>query len=334
MQKFIIPEGYTSPLSVRQTEAAIAEIKKFFENELAGALNLTRVSAPLFVRSDQGINDNLDGVQRPVSFDIREEGAAEIVHSLAKWKRLALARYGFRAGEGLYADMNAIRRDETTDNFHSIYVDQWDWEMAIRAEERTTDTLFDTVRLIYRALKKTEEHMAGLYDYIKPYLPDDITFISSQELEDLYPAYSPRERETLISRDRGAVFVTQIGGYLNSGIKHDDRAPDYDDWDLNGDIIVYYPLLDTALELSSMGIRVDETALSRQLEAAGCPERANLKFHRMLLEGELPASIGGGIGQSRVCMFCLRKAHIGEVQSSVWPEDTEREAASRGISLL
>ena len=336
MEHLMIPANYRSPLTIRETEVAIKEIKDHFEKALAKSLHLTRVSAPLFVKPESGLNDNLNGVERPVAFGIKEQGDSEveIVHSLAKWKRYALKRYGFHSGEGLYTDMNAIRRDEDTDNLHSIYVDQWDWEKVISKEERNTATLQHTVRKIYAALRETEDFISRRYNYIEPILPEEIAFITSQELEDMYPDKTPKERERLIVKDKGAVFISQIGKYLVSGEKHDGRAPDYDDWELNGDIIVYYPVLDIALELSSMGIRVDEEALKRQLEIAGCPERAELDFQKALLNHELPYTIGGGLGQSRICMFCLRKAHIGEVQSSIWPSDVVKTASENGIELL
>ena len=335
MCAIIIPEGYRSALDIRQTEVAIKEVKDFFERDLAAELNLTRVSAPLFVEPSTGLNDNLNGVERPVDFDVRETGKrVEIVHSLAKWKRYALKRYGFKHGEGLYTDMTAIRRDEELDNIHSIYVDQWDWERIISREERNTETLKKIVRLVYEAIKKTENRMQGLYSYIKPILPDEITFVTTQELEDLYPDKPPKERETEYSREKGAIFVMQIGGALRSGERHDGRAPDYDDWTLNGDIIVYYPILDMAFEISSMGIRVDEEALLRQLKEAGCEERAELEFQKALLSGELPYTVGGGIGQSRICMYFLRKAHVGEVQSSIWKKEDELAAEKAGINLL
>ncbi|CRZ34695.1 aspartate-ammonia ligase [Herbinix hemicellulosilytica] len=334
--KFFIPEGYKPHLDIKETEIAIKEIKDYFERELAKELNLTRVSAPLFVRANSGLNDNLNGVERPVAFDIKEQNEAmvEIVQSLAKWKRLALKRYGFEPGEGLYTDMNAIRRDEETDNIHSIFVDQWDWEKIINKNDRNEETLKQTVRLVYNALKNTEKYIAGKYDYTKEILPDEIYFIKSQELEDRYPNLTPKEREYKIAKEKGAVFIMQIGGNLASGKPHDGRSPDYDDWKLNGDIIVYYPVLDIALELSSMGIRVDEETLMEQLKERNCLERAELPFHKALLNGELPYTIGGGIGQSRICMFYLRKAHIGEVQSSVWPDEVTEEAQKRGIPLL
>ena len=336
MEHLIIPEGYSSPLTIRETEVAIKEIKDHFERALAKALHLTRVSAPLFVRPESGLNDNLNGVERPVSFGIKEqkEAPAEIVHSLAKWKRYALKHYDFHSGEGLYTDMSAIRRDEDTDNIHSLYVDQWDWEKVISKEERNMETLEYTVRKVFNALKETEDYISRRYNYIEPLLPDDIFFITSQELEDMYPNCPVKERERRIAKLKGAVFISQIGKELASGEKHDGRAPDYDDWELNGDIIVYYPVLDMGLELSSMGIRVDEDSLRNQLKLAGCEERAELPFQKALLNRELPYTIGGGIGQSRICMYYLRKAHIGEVQSSIWPDDLWNCALEHGIQLL
>lgn len=336
MEHLYIPDHYISPLNIRETEVAIKEVKDHFEHALAKSLHLTRVSAPLFVNPSTGLNDNLNGIERPVSFGVREQNDTEfeIVHSLAKWKRLALKRYNFHSGEGLYTDMNAIRRDEDTDNIHSIFVDQWDWEKIISREERNTETLEYTVRKVYSALKDTEQYISRRYNYIEPLLPDEITFITSQELENLYPDCTPKEREYKITKQKKAVFISQIGKTLASGEKHDGRAPDYDDWDLNGDIIVYYPILDIALELSSMGIRVDERSLARQLKLSGCEDRAELDFQKSLLNGELPYTVGGGIGQSRICMFYLRKAHIGEVQSSVWPDKIVQEALAHGIQLL
>lgn len=334
--KLVIPEGYQSGIDIKETEIGIKYCKDFFERELAKQLNLTRVSAPLFVKPETGLNDNLNGVERPVSFGVKEQEdtIVEIVHSLAKWKRLALKRYGFSKDEGLYTDMSAIRRDEETDNIHSIYVDQWDWEKIIDKSERNTETLKSIVRKVYTALKNTERYMASKYDYIKEILPDEISFVTSQELEDTYPNLSPKERENTVAKELGAVFIMQIGGALTSGERHDGRAPDYDDWKLNGDIIVYYPLLDMALELSSMGIRVDEDSLVEQLEISGCMERADMPFQKALINKELPYTIGGGIGQSRICMFYLRKAHIGEVQSSIWPQDVLEEAERRNLHLL
>lgn len=332
----LVPENYHSALDIRETEVAIKTVKDFFEKALAANLNLTRVSAPLFVAPESGLNDNLNGVERPVSFGIREQGdkEVEIVHSLAKWKRHALKRYGFDHGEGLYTDMNAIRRDEDTDNIHSIFVDQWDWECIIDKEERNVNTLKKIVMQVYQALQETEDFMSVQYKYIRKSLPLSITFLTTQDLEDRYPDKTPKEREYMAVREYGAIFLMQIGDKLASGEPHDGRAPDYDDWSLNGDIIVYYPVLDIALELSSMGIRVDEKALLEQLEKAGCPERANLPFQKEILNKELPYTVGGGIGQSRICMFFLKKAHIGEVQASQWPAEMIEEAARKNINLL
>ena len=335
MSKVIIPENYHSCLSSYETQEAIGVIKHLMEKKLCMALKLKRVTAPLFVDPASGLNDDLNGVERPVTFDIPDAGTnAQVVHSLAKWKRMALYRYDFHVGKGLLTDMNAIRRDEELDNLHSVYVDQWDWEKIISKEERNMETLQYTVRKVYSALKDTEDYISRRYNYIEPLLPDDIFFTTSQELEDMYPDCTPKEREHKIAKEKGAVFISQIGKILASGEKHDGRAPDYDDWELNGDIIVYYPVLDTALELSSMGIRVDEEALIKQLEIAGCPERAQLPFQKAIIEKQLPYTIGGGIGQSRICMFFLRKAHIGEVQVSIWPEDTVEYAKSRGVTIL
>ena len=336
MNPMWVPEGYESPLNIRETEIAIKCVKDFFEKELARQLNLTRVSAPFFGYPDSGLNDTLNGVERPVHFGVREQEdrEVEIVHSLAKWKRFALKRYGFKHGEGLYADMYAIRRDEDTDHLHSILVDQWDWERIIDKAERNEETLKAVVKKVYKALKNTEKYMAIQYEYIEEMLPSEISFITTQELEDMYPDLPPKEREREIVRLRGAVFLMKIGGALGSGEIHDGRAPDYDDWELNGDILVYYPLLDTAFELSSMGIRVDEDALMRQLEVRGCVERKDLMFHKALLNGELPYTIGGGIGQARICMFYLRKAHIGEVIASVWPDEVVEALESQGVHLL
>ena len=330
----VIPKDYKSLLDIRQTEVAIKKVKDFFERDLAIGLNLTRVSAPLFVSPESGLNDNLNGVERPVSFDTHSAGDLEIVHSLAKWKRVALKSYGFKVGEGLYTDMIAIRRDEETDNIHSMYVDQWDWEKIITKEQRTEEVLKKTVKIIYNTLKHTENYIAYEYDFIGNMLPEHITFVTTQELENEYPDLSPKEREHEIAKKHGAVFIMQIGGALKSGKIHDGRAPDYDDWALNGDIIVYYPVLDIALELSSMGIRVDEEALERQLKIRGCEDRRELDYHKALLNGELPYTIGGGIGQSRMCMYFLRKAHIGEVQSSFWGEKDSKECFEKGVHLL
>ena len=329
-----IPNGYRSLLTLRQTEQAIKKVKDFFERDLAIALNLTRVSAPVFVESSSGLNDNLNGVERPVAFDILSGGELEIVHSLAKWKRVALKTYGFEVGEGLYTDMNAIRRDEELDNIHSMYVDQWDWEVILEKKDRTREYLHEAVRNIYAALRHTENYIVKEYSFIDKLLPKEITFITAQALEDEFPTLTGKEREYRAARRYGAVFIEGIGGALKSGKPHDGRAPDYDDWSLNGDIIVYYPVLDIALELSSMGIRVDEEAMRRQLAVRGCEARAVLPFHRALLNGELPYTIGGGIGQSRLCMFFLRKAHIGEVQSSYWTPDMHKACSENGIDLL
>ena len=336
MNNLIIPENYRAALNLHDTQIGIKTVKDFFQNLLAERLHLLRVSAPLFVDPASGLNDNLNGVERPVVFGIKEQNdsPAEIVHSLAKWKRFALQKYGFSYGEGLYTDMSAIRRDEQTDNIHSIYVDQWDWEKIISKEERTIDFLKETVRTVYKVLRKTEKYMAIRYDYIEEILPHDIFFITTQELEDLYPDVSPKQREYRITKEKGAVCIMQIGDLLASGEKHDGRAPDYDDWALNADIVVYYPVLDIALELSSMGIRVDKDSLRSQLAKAGCPERAKLPFQKAVLNDEVPLTVGGGIGQSRICMFFLRKAHIGEVQSSMWPEEIAREALAHGVQLL
>ena len=336
MEHLIIPENYQSELSLYETQVAIKTVKDYFQKALAKQLNLLRVSSPLFVEPNSGLNDNLNGVERPVSFGIKEQDdhPAEVVHSLAKWKRYALHEYGFGVGEGLYTDINAIRRDEDTDNIHSIYVDQWDWEKIITREDRTVETLQNVVRSVYKAIKKTEVYMTIQYDYIEDFLPKDIFFITSQELEDMYPGKTAKEREYEITKLKGAVLIMQIGDKLASGEKHDGRAPDYDDWALNGDILVYYPVLDIALELSSMGIRVDENSLVSQLEKAGCPERAELPFQKAIINKELPYTIGGGIGQSRICMFFLRKAHIGEVQCSIWPAHIRETALANGIRLL
>lgn len=337
MGTIVIPEGYKSPQTIRETEIAIKEVKDYFERALADALNLTRVSAPLFVKPETGLNDNLNGVERPVSFGIKELGdkEVEIVHSLAKWKRKALKEYGFNPGEGLYTDMTAIRRDEDTDNVHSIYVDQWDWEKVIEKKDRNIDTLKETVFRIYMAIKQTEYYMCGKYHFMDPFLPDQITFITTQELLDKYPDKTAKERETLIAKEYGAVFLMKIGDKLSNGEPHDGRAPDYDDWELNGDILVYYPVLGQSLELSSMGIRVDEDSMVSQLKKANkYEERAELPFQKDVIEKNLPYSIGGGIGQSRICMFFLQRAHIGEVQSSIWPLDVVQKAVENGVNLL
>ncbi len=336
MENFIIPKDYHSELNLHDTQIAIKTVKDFFQNLLSQRLNLSRVSAPLFVDPDSGLNDNLNGVERPVTFDIKEQNGreAEVVQSLAKWKRYALKKYGFSYGEGLYTDMNAIRRDETTDNIHSIFVDQWDWEKIIKKDERTLATLMDTVKIVYKCLRKTEKYMAIQYDYIEEILPHDIFFVTTQELADMFPDNTPKEREYYIAKAKGAVCIMQIGDVLENGERHDGRAPDYDDWSLNADIVVYYPVLDIALELSSMGIRVDKKALLSQLKKAGCEDRKDLPFQKAIINEELPYTIGGGIGQSRICMFFLRKVHIGEVQSSLWPEDMIAQCEENGIQLL
>jgi aspartate--ammonia ligase len=339
------PQDYRPLLGLRQTELAIRQIKEFFQTNLAFELNLMRVTAPLFVLSGTGINDDLNGVERPVAFPVRsmKESRAEIVQSLAKWKRLQLADFGMLPGEGLYTDMNAIRPDEDLDNLHSIYVDQWDWERVMLKEERNVEFLKQVVRQIYAVIHRTERYVSYLYPEIEPHLPDEITFIHSEDLERSYPNLSPKQREKLICEKHGAAFVIGIGADLPGGIPHDGRAPDYDDWStpsydgykgLNGDILVNYPLLDCAFELSSMGIRVDPPALLRQLELRNVQERKDLFFHRRLLNGELPLSIGGGIGQSRLCMFYLRKAHIGEIQSSLWPAEMVDQCRAHNITLL
>ena len=331
----IIPENYNPVLDLRDTEIAIKLVKDFFETELSRALNLTRVSAPIMVTPESGLNDNLNGVERPVSFDVKETGkTVEIVHSLAKWKRQALKTYGFLTGEGLYTDMNAIRRDEETDNIHSIFVDQWDWERIMAPSERNEAFLREIVNRIYMTLRKTEGFVCAHYPHIRPELPDHITFVTTQELEDRYPDLSSKEREYMAAKEYGAVFLMQVGGALRSGKIHDGRAPDYDDWSLNGDILLYDPLLDISLEVSSMGIRVDPETLRKQLAIRGCEERAELPFQKALLNGELPQTIGGGIGQSRMCVYFLRKAHVGEVQASLWPEEVVRACRNGNIPLL
>lgn len=334
--KVFIPENYKSNLSLIETEIAIKKVKDFFESKLADTLNLTRVSAPLFLENASGLNDNLNGIERPVSFDMLaiKDSDIEIVHSLAKWKRFALNRYKFKAGFGLYTDMNAIRRDEELDNLHSIYVDQWDWEKVINKEDRNLNTLKDTVRKIFSVFKATENFVSNEYKSIEKILPEDITFITAQELEDMYPNLTSKERENAICKEHKAVFILGIGDTLKSGEKHDGRSPDYDDWTLNGDILFYDPLFDSAIELSSMGIRVDKNALEYQLQKSGCEDRRTLPFHKALLEDKLPLTMGGGIGQSRICMFFLRKAHIGEVQASIWDEYTHKKCEEAGIELL
>ena len=331
----IIPEQYKTSLGVIQTQQAIKHLKDFFENRLGETLKLTRVSSPLFVLPETGTNDNLNGIEKAVSFEVPDMGKkAEVVQSLAKWKRMALKKYGFSVGRGIYTDMNAIRKDEELDNIHSIYVDQWDWELMIDKSDRNMETLKDVVTKIYKVFKETEEHIHQIYPEMKRVLPEKITFITSQELLDMYPELTPKQREDKIVRDKGAVFLTQIGKELTSGEKHDGRSPDYDDWDLNGDILFYNPVLDNAVELSSMGIRVDEESLDRQLRVSGCDDRRSLDYHKALLNGELPYTIGGGIGQSRICMYFLNKAHIGEVQVGIWPQDMVENCSEAGVHLL
>lgn len=326
---------YSSKLNEFDTQSAIALVKEKFSSELCKALKLSRVSAPLFVKKGSGLNDDLNGVERPVQFDIKETGEiAEVVHSLAKWKRMALMRYCFPVHTGLYTDMNAIRRDEICDNLHSIYVDQWDWEKIITAEDRNTDYLKETVRSIYGAILLTAKAVEEKYPVLDCALPDDIAFVSTYELEEKYPELTPKERENTAAKEYGAVFVMQIGGRLKNGEKHDGRAPDYDDWKLNGDILVYNRVLDSAFELSSMGIRVDRDSLLSQLKAENAEDRLKYEFHKLLVSGALPLTIGGGIGQSRLCMFLLQKAHIGEVQVSIWPEKEIKKCKSVGIRLL
>ena len=340
-----IPEHYSPLLNLQKTEKAIRKIKEFFQINLGLELNLTRVTAPLFVKTGTGINDNLNGIEQPVSFKIKDMNntQVEIVHSLAKWKRMVLADYEFKQGEGLYTDMNAIRADEILDNIHSLYVDQWDWEMIISEKERSLDFLKKTVCKIYDAIRRTERYIIQEYNSIQPALPEEITFIHSEELEERFPDLMPYERETEICKEHGAVFLIGIGGKLKNGQPHDGRSPDYDDWStptnggykgLNGDILVYNPVFKRAYELSSMGIRVNAAALLKQLEITGETHRKELLFHKRLLNGELPLTMGGGIGQSRLCMFYLRKAHIGEIQASIWPDEMIKTCRENNIFLL
>ena len=345
MSTLIKPQGYKAILDTKQTEQGIKLIKEFFQQNLSTELRLRRVTAPLFVLQGLGINDDLNGVERPVTFPIKDLGdaKAEVVHSLAKWKRLTLAEYGIEPGYGIYTDMNAIRADEELDNLHSLYVDQWDWEAVITREQRTLAYLKNIVRRIYAAILRTEYLTCETYPSIKPFLPQDIHFIHSEELLQMYPDKTPKEREDAICEKYGAVFVIGIGSKLSDGKKHDGRAPDYDDWStvaenglagLNGDILIWYPVLGRSFELSSMGIRVDKDALLRQLKAEGKENREKLYFHQQLLNGRLPLSIGGGIGQSRLCMVMLHKAHIGEIQASIWPDDMRRECKALGMPLI
>ena len=328
-------EKYQSKLSIQETQAAIQFLRHKFETELCDALDLNRASAPMFVNVKSGLNDNLNGVERPVTFDVLETGEEmEIVHSLAKWKRYALHEYGIGVHKGIYTDMNAIRRDEKCDAIHSLYVDQWDWEKVITREDRTDEYLKQVVRDIYGAIKMTSKAVQRRYPELKDILPDEITFVTTQELEDRWPDYTDKQKERAIAKEHGAVFLMKIGCKLKSGKKHDGRAPDYDDWQLNGDLLVYYPQLDIALELSSMGIRVDETSMMKQLEEYNALDRLKYDFHQNIINGKLPLTIGGGIGQSRLCMFLLQKAHIGEVQSSVWPQSEVDYCKEHGINLL
>ena len=336
--KTVIPEGYKSILSIYDTQKAISLLKRLFEDRLGALLNLYRVSAPLFVEESSGLNDNLNGVERPVGFDIlRSDKHAEVVQSLAKWKRLALKRYGFYPGKGLYTDMNAIRRDEDElDNLHSVYVDQWDWEKVILPENRNLDYLKSTVMDIVEAICDTQDTMQAIYPQLQSLgkLDRRVSFVTSQQLEDAYPELTPKQRENAYLKEHKTAFIIGIGGALKSGQKHDGRAPDYDDWALNGDIMFWDDVLGCAMEVSSMGIRVDPTSLDRQLSIAGCDERRELPYHKMLLAGELPLTIGGGIGQSRLSMLLLGKAHIGEVQASIWDEYTEKVCSETGVTLL
>lgn len=332
----ILPENYDPKMTIRETQEAIKYIRDTFQREFGREMNLSRISAPLFVEKSSGLNDNLNGVERPVSFDVpwNPGETIEVVQSLAKWKRMALKRYGFAPGEGLYTNMNAIRRDEVLDNLHSCYVDQWDWERVITKEQRTPETLRATVLDIFRIIKHMEHEVWYKYPYAVYPLPDEIHFVDTEDLLAEYPDKTARERENLAAKKYGCIFLTRIGDKLANGEPHDGRAPDYDDWQLNGDIIFWYEPLNCALEISSMGIRVDEDSLAEQLKKAGCEERANLPYHRMLLNRELPYTIGGGIGQSRLCMLLLGRAHVGEVQASIWPEEMRRECAEHNITLL
>ena len=335
MSKLFIPENYKSKMDVYRTQKAISFIKRTFQDRLAAALNLKRVSAPLFVTEGSGLNDNLNGTERPVTFDIPAVGeCGQVVHSLAKWKRLALKEYHFYVGNGLYTDMNAIRRDEELDNIHSIYVDQWDWEKVITKEERTLDYLIDVAQRIVNVICDTSDLLRVDFPEVEVRLSRELFAITTSELEEMYPDLTPKEREDAITREHGTVLLMQIGGRLKSGKPHDGRAPDYDDWALNGDILFYNEVLGHAFEISSMGIRVDPESLDRQLTERGCDDRRTLPFHSMLLSGELPLSVGGGIGQSRLCMLMMGCAHIGEVQSSIWDKDTREGCLAAGIRLL
>ena len=334
--KLLIPEGYESPLSLMESQRAIKKIKDYFQQELAYGLKLRRVSAPLFVDPRTGLNDNLNGVERRVSFTLKDmdELQVEVVQSLAKWKRMALGKYSMEPGYGIYTDMNALRRDEELDNLHSVYVDQWDWEKVITKEQRAEKYLRETVITIYDGIKNLGDYVNRLYRDVRTEIPNEITFITTQELEDRYPDLTPKEREDKACEEYGSIFLMKIGGALKSGKKHDGRSPDYDDWELNGDIILCNDLLERSFEISSMGIRVDAKAMKRQLELAGCMERAELPFQKAVIEDELPLTIGGGIGQSRLCMYFLKKAHIGEVQVSVWPMEHVKICEENNIHLL
>ncbi|MBQ8567744.1 MAG: aspartate--ammonia ligase [Oscillospiraceae bacterium] len=335
MYQLIIPQDYKSALDLRDTQRAIKLCKDTFERRLAKVLGLERITAPLMVWADSGLNDDLNGVERKVHFDLKEmNNEAEIVQSLAKWKRMALYRYGFEAGEGLYTDMNAIRRDDSVDNLHSVFVDQWDWEKVILPEQRTEEFLEDTVRRIAHAIYLAQELVKADFPALTQNINQNVYFISSQELEDKYPGLTPEQREIEITREHKTVFIKQIGGVLKSGIRHGGRAPDYDDWTLNGDLFVWSNALDTAIEISSMGVRVDKTALEKQLKAAGSEDRLKFDYHKSIMDGTLPLTIGGGIGQSRLCMLILEKVHIGEVQASIWPEEMAAECKEKGLKLL
>ncbi len=326
--------AYQSKLDLLETEVAIKKVKDFFQDKLSEKLDLLRVSAPLFVIPETGLNDNLNGIERPVSFDTKSGERVEIVHSLAKWKRMALYRYNIETHKGIYTDMNAIRRDEDTDFIHSYYVDQWDWEKVLLKEDRNEEYLKKVVETIYSVFKDTENYINGEYPQLSKKLPEKITFITTQELEDKYPKLTPKNREHAAAKEYGAIFLMKIGGALNSGEKHDGRAPDYDDWSLNGDLIFNYSPLGIGLELSSMGIRVDENSLESQLKIAGCEDRREMPYHQMILNKELPYTIGGGIGQSRICMFFLDKLHIGEVQASIWSQEVYEICRQMNIELL
>ena len=337
MSKTMIPQNYTPALNLYDTQRAIGTVKRLFADTLCATLNLYRVSAPLFLEASTGLNDDLNGVERKVTFDIKDSGTeAQVVQSLAKWKRKALKDYGFRVGKGLYCDMNAIRRDEELDNLHSVYVDQWDWEKIITVEDRNETYLKNVVRCIVSAVCATEMNLHAMFPQLQdlPLHTPNVTFVTTQELEDKYPDLTPKQREDAICREHGTVFLMQIGLTLHSGIKHDGRAPDYDDWELNGDILYWNEVLGRAFEISSMGIRVDPKSLDSQLTIAGCDDRRALPFHKMLLNGDLPLTIGGGIGQSRLCMLMIGTAHIGEVQVSLWDDDTLKTCADAGILLL